>query len=171
MIGDNTKYNVSHIPQNNETNNVVWSYINGVKGEFALLIYWPSFGIAQSYGHLATNCQNHTTALLCFMVNLITGHMLGRTVWTLKLVNSFCIVSVTCRSVSRSVTAASRCIHGRHGCSRSRCAGAQDSNAWMRRSTIPWCWFINRTSCGGAKTTAECCTIALIFLFGGKGEL
>lgn len=30
MIGDNTKYNVSHIPQNNETNNVVWSYINGV---------------------------------------------------------------------------------------------------------------------------------------------
>lgn len=38
MIGDKTKYNVCH-KYEQATNNVLRSYINGVQGDFALLIY------------------------------------------------------------------------------------------------------------------------------------
>lgn len=60
--------------------------------------------------------------------------------------------SITCRFASRSVTAASRCILSRHGWSRSRCAGAQDSRKpWIKE--VDSTTRINVTGClkGAAK--------------------
>lgn len=58
----------------------------------------------------------------------------AHTVWTFSRVKASVLLFFrTCRFVSCSVTASSRCIPGRHGCSRSRCAGAQDPDAWMMR--------------------------------------
>lgn len=144
-------------------NSIVLCYINGVWGEFVLLIYWPSFRIAQSYEPFADNLPK---CLRCACLHSgkfqYSSHTWPWSRWTFKSVT----VSVTCRFITRSVTAASRCIPGRHGWSRSRsrCAGPRDSDTW----NTPGCFSVNRTGCTGADTTADC--YVLFLLYWGKGK-
>lgn len=138
----------------------VLGYINGVtlEGELALLIYWPSFEIAQSCGQAEKHWHKNTTALLSFLTNRNAAHTMNHQVY--KLVDIFSSVSITCRFASHSVTAASRCIPGRHGWS--RCAG--DSNAWRRRwADSPGCCCGNRAGSGGSRDGGTRLNNCLVF--------